>query len=92
MAERRAKILNAPTHQSASLRSHGSDMEKSRAERIREIWAIRAHDVLSGSACEGKSRVHARVSLNSLKCPIIEDWLVDDAVRCEPLSKIKKTG
>src|ERR1700687_3368948 len=27
---------------------------------------------LSGSACEGKSRAHARIFLNSLKCPTIE--------------------
>jgi hypothetical protein len=47
VAERRAKVLplNAPTHQSARLRSHGSDMGKSRAERIREFWAICAHDL-----------------------------------------------
>jgi len=44
---------------------------KSRAERIREIWAICAPS-LSGSACEGKSFAHTRISLNSLECPISE--------------------
>jgi hypothetical protein len=29
-------------------------------------------DGLSGSACEGKFHAHARISLNSLKCPISE--------------------
>src|SRR6202521_2727053 len=61
VADRRAKVLrlNAPTHQSACLRSHGSDMWKSRAERIRKIWTICAHDVSLGPHAKA-NRAHTR--------------------------------
>jgi hypothetical protein len=65
-------ISNCVINLSHAFDRMGSDMGKSCAERIREIWPICAHEALSGSACEGKSRAHARISLNSLKCPIIE--------------------
>jgi len=64
--------LNPPTHESARLPTHGVGHRKiARREDSRKFGRLRPRR-LSGSACEGKTRAHARISLNSLKYPIIE--------------------
>jgi hypothetical protein len=59
--------------QSARLRSPGvGHGEIARREDSRNLGDLRPRRLSLGSACEGKSRAHARISLNSLKYPTTE--------------------
>jgi hypothetical protein len=75
VAEIRAKVLrlNAPTHQSARLRSREVGHRGNRAQRgFAKFGRFAPRRLSLGPQCGGKSCAHARISLNSLECPIIE--------------------